>query len=207
MDDPHSATRMTASLLKAWDDYVAASEVMWERFKNPAAAAVMPPQPFFAAWQEFAASLGINAESVAGAAPAFGPTRDYQHIVQRMAELGSQFQRRYAEFLEQSRAIGEQALQSVQQRAAAEPQLAASPAAAYDAWIDSAETAYAQAAHSEAFARSVGELCNLCSALKVERGKWLEALARHLDLPTRAEVDSLHRKVHELSRAQESRRK
>jgi hypothetical protein len=37
------------------------------------------------------------------------------------------------------------------------------------------------------------------SAFKLERGKLLEALARHLDLPSRAEVDSLHRQVRDLT--------
>ena len=211
MTDPQSGSSPASSFLKAWDEYVAASQVMLERFKNPAAGGATIPLPFFGAWQQFAQSMGMNShfgtganfnpeDMFAHAAPALGLTREYQTIAQRMAELGSQFQRRYAEFLQQSAGITEQALQAVQKRAGAEPHLAASPAAAYDAWIDSAEAAYAQAAHGDAFAQSLGELCNLLSACKVERGKLLEALAKHLDLPSRAEVDSLHRKVQELTR-------
>ena len=212
MVDPQIGTWTSSSLLKAWDDYVAASQEMLERLKNPAAGGATMSLPFFGAWQEFAKSIGINSNVTAGAgfkpedmiasvAPALGLTREYQGIVQRMTELGSQFQRSYAEFLKQSAGISEQALQAVQKRAAQDPKLAASPAAAYEAWIDDAEAAYAQAAHGEAFARSLGELCNLLSAFKVERGKLLEAFAKHLDLPSRAEVDSLHRKVRELSSA------
>ena len=213
MADPQSHTWPPSSFLTAWDDYVAASQVMFERLKDPAAhSSEGISLPFFGAWQEFAKSLGMHSDFVPGAsfklddmiasvAPALGYTREYQGIVQRMVELGAQFQRRYTEFLRQSADISEQALQAVQKRAAADPSLTSSAATAYEAWIDSAETAYQQAAHGEAFSRSLGELCNLLSAFKVERGKLLEALARHLDLPSRAEVDSLHRQVHDLNNA------
>jgi hypothetical protein len=75
------------------------------------------------------------------------------------------------------------------------------PADLYDAWIDCAEGTYAQAAHSERFARLLAELCNISSAFKVERGKLTEQIARHLDLPSRAEVDTLHRQVRALTTA------
>jgi hypothetical protein len=44
----------------------------------------------------------------------------------------------------------------------------------------------------------LAELCNISSAFKVERGKLSEQIARHLDLPSRGEVDSLHRQVRAL---------
>jgi class III poly(R)-hydroxyalkanoic acid synthase PhaE subunit len=167
--------------------------------------------PVVGAWQEFAKSLGMNFDAAPGQfkpedmmaslTPALGYAREYQLIVQRMLELALQFQRCHTDFMKQSALIGATALQAVQKRAAADPALANSPAAAYDAWIDSAEEAYSQTAHSEPFARSLGELCNLLSAFKVERGKLLEALARHLNLPSRAEVDTLHRRVNELAAA------
>ena len=212
MADPQGSTWPPSSFLKAWDEYVAASQVMFERLRDPAAnSSGGISLPIFGAWQEFAKSLGMRSDSVPGAsfkpeeviasvAPTLGLTREYQGIVQRMLGLGTQFQRRHTEFLRQSADISEQAMQAFQKRAAADPILTGS-AAAYEAWIDSAETAYHQAAHGEAFSRSLGELCNLLSAFKVERGKLLEALARHLDLPSRAEVDSLHRQVHDLATA------
>jgi polyhydroxyalkanoate synthase subunit PhaE len=81
------------------------------------------------------------------------------------------------------------------------PSASKTPADLYDAWIDCAEGTYAQAAHSERFARLLAELCNISSALKVERGKLTEQIARHMDLPSRAEVDTLHRQVRDLKLA------
>lgn len=203
MNDPQSREQ-AAPFVRAWDDYVAASQAIFERLKDPAALSASSgvSLPVFGAWGEFAKSLGMRSEDVlSGVAPALGHMREYQIIVQRMSDLGAQFQSCYADFQKQSAAIGEQALQAVRKRCAADPALANSPAATYETWIDSAERAYAQAAHSEPFARSMGQMCNLLSAFKVERGKLLETLARHLNLPSRSEIDSLHRQVNELAAA------
>jgi class III poly(R)-hydroxyalkanoic acid synthase PhaE subunit len=159
---------------------------------------------FFDAWQDFAKSLGVGVnpeQMLTSFAPALGYTREYQEIVQRMTALAGQFQRRYAEFAQQGADIAHRAMLAVQERSASDPRLATSPADLYDAWIDSAEMSYAQAAHSEAFARRLAELCNSLSAFKVERGKLLDAFARHMDMPSRAEVDTLHRQVHDLRMA------
>lgn len=197
MPDPDYGGFSPTAFLKAWNDYIAASQAISEQ---PGAA----PLPIFGAWADFAKSLGMQFDlndPLAHVAPALGWGREYQVIMQRLQEIGAQFQRRYTEFLKLGAEVSEQALRSAQRRVAADPQLASSPADAYEAWIDSAETAYAQAAHSETFSRSLGELCNLLSSFKIERGKLLDSLARHLDLPSRAEVDSLHRQVRDLSAA------
>jgi len=213
MTDAQSGeSRQSASLLRVWEDYVAASQTVFARLNDPLRSGTGSVSiPGLAAWHEFAKSLGMPLDPAPGNSkpvdmmanllPALGYAREYQLIIQRMVDLGLQFQRCYAEFLNQGAVIGEMALQAVHKRSAADPGLANSPAAAYDAWIDSAEEAYAQTAHSESFARSLGALCNLLSAFKVERGKLLEAVARHLNLPSRSEVDTLHRRVNELAAA------
>jgi hypothetical protein len=213
MVDPLHSQWSPLPFLKAWDDYVEASREILERLTDPIPSrGASISMPIFGAWADLAKSLGMPSDVnphtgfkpdalIAQLAPTLGWSRDYQRIVQRMLEIGSQFQLTYTEFLKQGAAIGEQALHATQRRTAADAQLASSPVAAYEAWIESAEAAYAQAAHGDAFSRSLGELCNLLSAFKVERGKLLDALARHLDLPSRAEVDCLHRQVRELNLA------
>jgi class III poly(R)-hydroxyalkanoic acid synthase PhaE subunit len=213
VNDPQFDPWSSASFLKAWEGYLVASQGIWERLKDSNAnARGSIPLPIFGAWQELAKSFGMQSgidhdenfkpeDLVANLAPALGWSRDYQRIAQRMLQIGNRFQHSYAEFLQQSADICERALQATRRRAADDARLANSPVAAYEAWIDSAEEAYSQAAHGEAFSRTLGELCNLLSAFKVERGKLLEMLARHLDLPSRTEVDSLHRQVRELNAA------
>ena len=201
----------TPAMLTAWDSYAAHCQIMFERLRDPTATtAATQSLPVLEAWQDlakmwgmgpgFAAAAPLTSEQVsASLIPALGYTREYQIVVQRMIDLGMQFQRRYAEFMQQGAEITQTAWQAVQNRTTSDMNLASSPAALYECWIDSAETAYAQAAHSEKFARALAELCNLLSSFKVERGKLVEAFARHLDLPSRAEVDSLHRQVRQLT--------
>jgi hypothetical protein len=217
MTDPNPAHSQGPAFLKVWDDYVAACQSLFERLSGGSSATVgglgapMPPA-FLGPWKDFAASLGMPPDLGVGGQfkpeqlfasflPGLGYSREYQEICRRMLELTTQFRRRYAEFAQQSADIGKSALHAVQQRGASDDTLRASPAAIYDAWIDSAEAAYAQAAHTEPFARLLADLCNILSAFKVERGKLLEALARQLDWPSRAEIDSLHRQVRSLTTA------
>jgi class III poly(R)-hydroxyalkanoic acid synthase PhaE subunit len=194
--------------LQAWNDHLQATQKVLERLANPTHSTTTPSLPFMDAWLKFAEGLGMKTgtdpiggnieEWFATLAPKLGYTREYQEIARRMLEQGLEFQRRHREFADMGSKITESALKAVRERAAQDPGSTASPDLAYEAWIESAEAAYAQSAHGEQFARSLGELCNLVSAFKVQRGKLLEALARHLDLPSRAEVDSLHREIVEL---------
>jgi class III poly(R)-hydroxyalkanoic acid synthase PhaE subunit len=214
MNDSTATHPEAPPYLKAWDDYVAACQTLFERLSNPSAAdsGGAMPLAFLGSWKDFAASLGMRPDAAPGEyfrpedkfatlLPALGYSREYQEIGRRMLELTGQFQRRYAEFLQQSADIGQSACHATQRRASDDETMLASPAAIYDAWIDCAEEAYARAAHGEPFARLLADLCNILSGFKIERGKLLEAWARQFDWPSRAEVDSLHRQVRTLRSA------
>jgi hypothetical protein len=204
---PFSSTVGT-DFLKAWVDQAGAFQDLFARLANQASSAVPPssmPPPLLAPWKSFVDGMGIGgtfdpAKMFSGA-PALGLTREYQETAARLDELSKQFQLRYAEFAQQNATIMQDAFQVLKKRLDAGPPDAKSPADLYDAWIDCAENSYAQAAHSDAFARLLAELCNISSAFKVERGKLTEQIARHLDLPSRAEVDTLHRQVRALKDA------
>ena len=213
MNDSTTVPPQGPPYLKAWDEYVAACQTLFAQLSHPASAdagGAMPPA-FLGSWREFAAGLGMRPDGAPGDFkpedklanlwPALGHTREYQEISRRMLDLTGQFQRRYADFMRQSADIGQSALQATQRRASSDEAMLKSPSALYDAWIDCAEEAYAHAAHGEPFARLLADLCNILSGFKIERGKLLEALARQLDWPSRAEVDSLHVQVRTLKTA------
>ncbi len=179
---------------------------MFARLAEQSSAA-MPAamlSPLLAPWKDFVDGMGMGgfdpAQMIPGAA-ALGVSREYQEIAGRLLELSKQFQQRYAEFAQQNAAIMQDAFQVMKQRLAAAPPALKSPAELYDAWIDCAEGAYHQAAHGDRFARLLAALCNISSAFKVERGKLTEQIARHLDLPSRSEIDTLHRQVRALTDA------
>jgi hypothetical protein len=203
---PFSSTNpFNAGFLKAWMDQAGAFQDMFARFADQSSAALplsMPP-PLLAPWKDFVDRLGMGGfdPQMFPGAPALGLSREYQETAARLLELSRQFQLRYAEFAQQNAAIMQDAFQVMKKRLDAAPPAPKSPAELYDAWIDCAEGAYHQAAHSDSFARLLAELCNISSAFKVERGKLTEQIARHLDLPSRAEVDTLHRQVRALTGA------
>jgi len=208
-----SSQPFSAGFLKAWVDQAGAFQEMFTRLAHQSAAAIdqsgaaMPASmlpPLLAPWKDFVEAMGIGGSNPAQmfpGAPALGLSREYQEIAARLLELTKQFQQRYAEFAQQNTAIMQDAFHVLKKRFDAAPLAPKSPADLYEAWIDCAEGAYAQAAHSERFARLLAELCNISSAFKVERGKLTEQIARHLDLPSRAEVDTLHRQVRDLTTA------
>jgi class III poly(R)-hydroxyalkanoic acid synthase PhaE subunit len=201
-----SAFPFSAGFLKAWVEQAGAFQDLFARLADQPTAAMPPsmPPPLLAPWKDFADRMGMGgfdpAQMFSGA-PALGLTREYQETVTRLLELSKQFQQRYAEFAQQNATIMQDAFQVLKKRLDEAPPAQKSPADLYDAWIDCAEGTYAQAAHSDTFARLLAELCNISSAFKVERGKLTEHLARHLDLPSRAEVDTLHRQVRALQEA------
>ncbi len=198
-----SANPFSAGFLKAWVDQAGAFQDMLARLADQSTAA-MPPSlssPLLGPWKDFVDKMGMGGfdPKMFAGAPALGLSREYQETAAKLLELGRQFQQRYAEFAQQNATIMQDAFQVLKKRLDETPQTSKAPADLYDAWIDCAEGAYAQAAHGDAFARLLAELCNISSAFKVERGKLTEQIARHLDLPSRAEVDSLHRQVRALS--------
>ncbi|HEY2462814.1 MAG TPA: poly(R)-hydroxyalkanoic acid synthase subunit PhaE [Steroidobacteraceae bacterium] len=205
--DPFSSTHpFSAGFLKAWVDQAGAFQEMFARLIDQSSTGVPPsiPPPLLAPWKDFMDKMGMggfNAAQMFSGAPALGLSREFQETAARLLELTTQFQQRYAEFTQQNTTIMQDAFQVLKKRLDAAPPASKTPVDLYDAWIDCAEGAYHQAAHSERFARALGELCNISSAFKVERGKLSEQIARHLDLPSRAEIDSLHRQVRELTSA------
>ena len=201
-----SAHPLSAGFLKAWVDQAGAFQELLARLADQSSAGLPPsmPPPHLAPWKDFVDGLGMGSfkpEEMFPGAPALGLSREYQETARRILDLSRQFQERYAEFAQQNATVMQDAFHVMKKRVDAAPLPAKSPAELYDAWIDCAEDTYHQAAHSESFARLLAELCNIFSALKVERGKLTEQLARHLDLPSRAEVDSLLRQVRALTAA------
>jgi class III poly(R)-hydroxyalkanoic acid synthase PhaE subunit len=201
-----SAHPFSSGFLKAWVDQAGAFQEMFSRLLDQSTAAMPPgmPPPLLAPWKNFVDGMGMggfNPEQMFPGAPALGLSREYQETAARLLDLSKQFQQRYAEFAQQNATIMQDAFHVLKKRFDEAPPAGKTPADLYDAWIDCAEGTYAQAAHSERFARLLAELCNISSAFKIERGKLTEQIARHLDLPSRAEVDTLHHQVRALQLA------
>lgn len=68
----------------------------------------------------------------------------------------------------------------------------------YDLWVECGEQAYGKLAHSVAYSKLQAELGNASMRLRTRLQKVLEYWLKQFDLPTRSELNSLHRQVREL---------
>src|SRR5471032_1648733 len=93
--DSSTLNPVSAAYIKACEDYLGVHQAMFEQFNNRAApaAAVGVAPAFLDTWKSLAQSMGAQV-----GVPALGPAREHLEIIQRMTDLGSQFQRHYAEF-------------------------------------------------------------------------------------------------------------
>jgi class III poly(R)-hydroxyalkanoic acid synthase PhaE subunit len=70
----------------------------------------------------------------------------------------------------------------------------------YAKWIDACEDIYAQYAMSEEYSRLYGESVNALMSLKKQQNALMDDIADQFNLPSRQEVDSLHKQMHALKR-------
>jgi class III poly(R)-hydroxyalkanoic acid synthase PhaE subunit len=68
----------------------------------------------------------------------------------------------------------------------------------YDLWVECGEQVYGELAHSPAYSKLQAELGNAAMRLRIRVQTVLEHGLKQLDLPTRSELNSLHRQVREL---------
>jgi class III poly(R)-hydroxyalkanoic acid synthase PhaE subunit len=68
----------------------------------------------------------------------------------------------------------------------------------YSLWVECGEQTYAQLAHSEAYSKLQAQLGNAAVRLRARQQKILEHALRQFDLPTRSELNTVHRQLREL---------
>jgi len=129
---------------------------------------------------------------------AIGPMREHQQRWERLTRANLQAEEARARLARLwSDALRESA-QGFARRCVDPVNAKTPPASLYDQWIDCAEASYSRMAHSEAFCSTQAELLNALSALRRELQTWFELWAKRLDLPTRSELNSVHRELRSL---------
>jgi class III poly(R)-hydroxyalkanoic acid synthase PhaE subunit len=68
----------------------------------------------------------------------------------------------------------------------------------YDLWVECAEHVYAEVAHSDAYCRLQAELGNALMRLRSRQQTLIEHGLKQFDLPTRSELNTVHRQLREL---------
>lgn len=70
----------------------------------------------------------------------------------------------------------------------------------YHRWVDVSEDVYARFAMTDDHAKIYARMVDTLSELKIETTKLCDQWAQQLNLPTRAEIDTLHRQMHDMKR-------
>lgn len=136
-----------------------------------------------------------------GEMPALGLTRERQESMRRLQNLLSGFAQQQSRLAALWNEIIGDALKLYGERVGARLTSGNPPSSAkelYDLWIESGETAYAKAAHGPAYAKAQADLGNTLARLRIEQREIVESWSRQLDLPTRAEINTVHRRIKEL---------
>lgn len=70
----------------------------------------------------------------------------------------------------------------------------------YDLWVDAAEAAYAEIALSDEFRKVYGDVVNAQTRVRAQIQHEVERIATDLGMPTRSELNSVHKRLHEMQR-------
>lgn len=195
---------------RAWTD------TLRESFNFPGADASLFDNPLARALREIAGK-GVNGFEELGKGiepwlremqalmglPAFGYLREHQEHYQKFAQamLDQQQQtNRYTALLARASARAFELFED-KLAARAEPgRQIESVRALYDLWVDAAEDAYAEIALSDEFREVYGALVNAQMRVRKHVQEEVERVATDLGMPTRSEIDSMGKRLHEVRR-------
>lgn len=135
--------------------------------------------------------------------PGVGYSRERQEDLHKLFRLWANYETMSRKYNAEMAGVGLEAAAKFQEflqnpGAAAEP--LTSLKAVYGKWVDICEDIYAKFAMSDEYTALYGEVVNALMAYKKQANKLTDDLVEQMNLPTRAEVDSLHKKVQEMRR-------
>jgi class III poly(R)-hydroxyalkanoic acid synthase PhaE subunit len=137
-------------------------------------------------------------------APAFGYLREHQEHYQKMAAAFVEYQDAIGKYNELILKASRRSFEMFQDKLAAreEPgRQIESPRALYDLWVDAAEEAYQEVALSDEFRKVYGDVVNAQMRVRAQIQLEVERIGVDLGMPTRTELNSVHKRLHDLRRA------
>lgn len=136
--------------------------------------------------------------------PAFGYAREHQEHYQKMAAALVEYQDALARYNALVLKASQRSFGIFEDKLAArdEPgRQIESPRALYDLWVDAAEEAYAEIALSDEFRKVYGDVVNAQMRVRSHVQAEVERIGTDLGMPTRTELNSVHKRLHEMRRA------
>lgn len=133
--------------------------------------------------------------------PALGLTRERQQALQKLQHLVGEYWQQQAALTQLwNEVIGDafKRLGEVMGARLQKGDVPQTPKALYDLWVESGEAAYAVMAHSPRYAKAQADLGNTLAKLRTQQREIIESVSRELDLPTRAELNTVHRRLKDM---------
>jgi polyhydroxyalkanoate synthase subunit PhaE len=184
------------------ETFTAAGPAFWgDMFKNP-----MPGQDK----PHNAAGFMFDPFGFYASVPGVGYTREKQDHLNLLYRLWVDYEGQMRRYNIEMTKTGLQALQRFQEYVANPPAGDApldSLKDIYIKFVDISEDVYAEFALSEEYTKMYGEVVNALSAFKKQMHQITDDMMEQANLPNRQEVDSLHKRVHELRRENLQHRK
>jgi class III poly(R)-hydroxyalkanoic acid synthase PhaE subunit len=138
---------------------------------------------------------------VLGRVPPLGLTREHTEALRALAAAQREHQELGQALRVELLRIQNDALTLLEQRVR-ERDLARQPIGEwrelYNLWIECGEQVFSQVAHSEAYGKLQAELGNAAVRLRARQQTIFEYALRQFDLPTRSELNTVHRQIREL---------
>ncbi|HWG11119.1 MAG TPA: class III poly(R)-hydroxyalkanoic acid synthase subunit PhaE [Rhodanobacteraceae bacterium] len=140
--------------------------------------------------------------------PAFGYLREHQEQYQKFAQAMLDYQEqsnRYNALIARASRRGFELFEDKLAERGEPGRQIESVRALYDLWVDAAEEAYAEIALSPEFREVYGAVVNAQMRVRKHVQQEVERIATDLGMPTRSEIDSIGKRLHELRRESRSR--
>ena len=130
--------------------------------------------------------------------PGLGYTRESQAEQQKLTRLLVNYQSAYQKYASFFVEVNKKSLDLMRQRLVNFAQVEQKPITTvrelYDLWIECSEEAYTQKVLTDEYSKIHGEMINALMALKHQSGQMMDGWAGALNLPTRKEMDTTHRR-------------
>jgi class III poly(R)-hydroxyalkanoic acid synthase PhaE subunit len=136
--------------------------------------------------------------------PAFGYAREHQEHYQKMAAAFVEYQDAVNRYNGLILKASQRSFGIFEDKLAARDEPGRqidSPRALYDLWVDAAEEAYAEIALSDEFRSVYGDVVNAQMRVRSHVQAEVERIGTDLGMPTRTELNSVHKRLHEMRRA------
>jgi class III poly(R)-hydroxyalkanoic acid synthase PhaE subunit len=135
--------------------------------------------------------------------PPVGYTREWQEQVQEWAQLSMEYARAMQEFGQLLGKVSQRAAELFSQKLSGqfkEGKTLEGLRAAYNLWIDCGEEAYAEVLDTPDFPRLQAQMVNALMRLKRHEQSMMDEVMTALNMPTRRELDTTHKRVQGLQR-------